>query len=75
MIGKVKFVVVDSSLYCMNGWAGSVFGRRRSCSYTGGHSCDRLVNHQGRCRCACGATSTVKFGDEVIDAGRRIGDL
>lgn len=56
MIGKVAVKVLDNKYLCLNGWSGT--SKKPSCNYTGGHFCDLLVNHAGRCRCACGATTT-----------------
>lgn len=51
MIGKWR-LVEDKRKHCTWGWAG-----RPGCNYTGGHFCDRLAGHKGKCRCACGKTS------------------
>jgi hypothetical protein len=45
-------IVLDWRPYCLNGWGPG------GCIYTGGHYCDRLAGHAGRCRCVCGATTT-----------------
>ncbi len=57
MIGKV-ILTTDTRPHCLNGWAGT--NRRPSCNYTGGHFCDKLRDHKGRCRCSCGSTSSTK---------------
>jgi hypothetical protein len=51
MIGMVR-VVTDDRPHCTNGWGGTA--ERPSCNYTGGHFCELLAGHKGRCRCTCG---------------------
>ncbi len=54
MIGKWT-LTVDTRPHCCNGW--NPTKRKPSCSYTGGHSCDLLLDHTGPCRCSCGSTT------------------
>jgi hypothetical protein len=56
MIGKVM-LRVDTRKHCTNGWKGTK--RKPACDYTGGHGCNLLANHKGRCRCSCGAVTAV----------------
>lgn len=53
MIGNV-IVKTDTREYCQNGWADPT---RHSCNYTAGHYCVLPRDHDGCCRCDCGATS------------------
>ncbi len=56
MSEAVEIITIDKTPRCSNGWRGK---DGRSCNYTGGHFCERTPpNHEGRCRCECGATST-----------------
>lgn len=54
---------------CLNGWGPG------GCTYTNGHYCERDAGHQGRCRCSCGATTTLRpdrfdalIEDHLIDS-------
>jgi hypothetical protein len=67
MIGKVM-LTVDKRPHCYNGWAGTK--ESPACNYTGGHFCDLLADHQGDCKCTCGATTNIKPPDE-----RGLGDV
>lgn len=60
MIGKVMVTVRPPETVCTNGWDGTL--RKPACNYTGGHFCDRLKGHKGRCRCSCGSTCTLRQG-------------
>jgi hypothetical protein len=57
-------LIEDKRPYCLNGWAGTK--RKPGCDYTGGHGCDKLANHKGRCRCVCGATTGVNRAVELM---------
>lgn len=43
---------------CPNGWPGC------DDNYTHGHYCEKQRAHEGRCKCPCGATSTIKRGEQ-----------
>ena len=60
MIGKVK-LTVDTRPHCTNGW--NQTKKFPSCCYAGGHFCDRLRGHKGKCQCVCGATHKKDHGD------------
>jgi hypothetical protein len=51
-------VISDPQPWCPNGWAATESSP--SCNYTGGHYCVRPPDHEGRCRCDCGATTSRK---------------
>lgn len=57
MIGKWN-LRIDPRPHCLNGWAGTK--RKPACTYSGGHYCDKLRGHKGKCKCSCGATSSTK---------------
>jgi hypothetical protein len=61
MIGKV-ILKVDRRPHCTNGWGPTK--KFPGCNYTGGHFCDKLAKHKGRCRCACGSVSKTKPREE-----------
>lgn len=46
--------LVPVERFCLGGWDG--------CKeiYTGGHRCEYMDGHKGRCKCICGATTTEK---------------
>lgn len=69
MIGKVRFVLLDNRLYCMNGWAGT--SRKPACNYTGGHFCDLLLGHKSPCRCSCGSKTSRNRWLEEQEKGTR----
>jgi hypothetical protein len=57
MIGMVQ-MVRDTRPHCTNGWKGTA--RSPACNYTGGHYCNKLLGHKGKCKCWCGATTSLK---------------
>jgi len=56
-------LILDRRKHCPNGWGATK--KKPSCNYTGGHFCERLESHTGRCRCVCGATRVSRQGPRL----------